>query len=199
MFFSGWGWQRCSWEVVCEPRGLHARARERHQTRLRLSSGASRGDVFKDRISFLATLYFKSYTRMIIPPIIQKLIDPWVFLFLFLCRPPVSGATARRPLLTPCLLDFLNKKKSYIFSLKRIFTLLNCWCLRHVDLHCTSDTYAAKNIYSLHLRGLVEWGGAVGEVLGDARLLVQQAAGQHGPGLVSILIEGAPNAGNRVC
>jgi len=44
-------------------------------------------------------------------------------------------------------------------------------------------------------RGLVEWGGAVGEVLGDARLLVQQAAGQHGPGLVSILIEGAPNAG----
>lgn len=40
-------------------------------------------------------------------------------------------------------------------------------------------------------------GGAVGEVLEDARLLVQQA-GQHGPRLVSILIEGAPIAGKTV-
>ena len=42
----------------------------------------------------------------------------------------------------------------------------------------------------------MEWGGAVGEVMGDARLLVQQAASQQGSGLVSILIEGAPNSGN---
>ena len=32
-------------------------------------------------------------------------------------------------------------------------------------------------------------------VLDDGELLIQQAASQDGPGLVSILLEGAPNAG----
>ena len=39
------------------------------------------------------------------------------------------------------------------------------------------------------------WGDEVQGLLDDAKLLVQQAASQHGPGLVSILIEGAPNSG----
>jgi hypothetical protein len=33
--------------------------------------------------------------------------------------------------------------------------------------------------------------------MADAQLLLQQAASTDGPGLVSILIEGAPNAGRR--
>ncbi len=35
----------------------------------------------------------------------------------------------------------------------------------------------------------------VGALMTDAQLLLQQAASTDGPGLVSILIEGAPNAG----
>ena len=41
------------------------------------------------------------------------------------------------------------------------------------------------------------WGEEVQGLLDDAKLLVQQAASNHGPGLVSLLIEGAPNSGNR--
>jgi len=44
-------------------------------------------------------------------------------------------------------------------------------------------------------RGLVLWGEEVQGLLDDAKLLVQQAASNHGPGLVSLLIEGAPNSG----
>ncbi|XP_023322671.1 vesicle-fusing ATPase 1 [Eurytemora carolleeae] len=44
-------------------------------------------------------------------------------------------------------------------------------------------------------RGVMMWGDEVQGLLDDAKLLVQQAASQHGPGLVSILIEGAPNSG----
>ena len=42
------------------------------------------------------------------------------------------------------------------------------------------------------------WGDEVQGLLDDAKLLVQQAASQHGPGLVSILIEGAPNSGRTI-
>jgi len=44
-------------------------------------------------------------------------------------------------------------------------------------------------------RGIINWSDSIGSVLADGRLLVQQVASQSGPGLVSILIEGAPNAG----
>jgi len=44
-------------------------------------------------------------------------------------------------------------------------------------------------------RGVILWGKEVQELLDDAKLLLQQAASSHGPGLVSILIEGAPNSG----
>jgi hypothetical protein len=37
----------------------------------------------------------------------------------------------------------------------------------------------------------------VGALMTDAQLLLQQAASTDGPGLVSILIEGAPNAGRK--
>eukprot|EP00088_Acartia_fossae_P024631 TRINITY_DN25545_c0_g1_i2.p1 TRINITY_DN25545_c0_g1~~TRINITY_DN25545_c0_g1_i2.p1 ORF type:complete len:745 (-),score=173.11 TRINITY_DN25545_c0_g1_i2:453-2687(-) len=44
-------------------------------------------------------------------------------------------------------------------------------------------------------RGVILWGPEVQGVLDDAKLLVQQAAGQDGSPLVSLLIEGAPNSG----
>jgi len=44
-------------------------------------------------------------------------------------------------------------------------------------------------------RGVQVWGQPVQDVLDDGHLLIQQAASQDGPGLVSMLLEGAPNAG----
>jgi len=43
--------------------------------------------------------------------------------------------------------------------------------------------------------GIIVWGNPVQDILEDGRLLLQQAAGSDGSGLVSIMIEGAPNAG----
>lgn len=43
--------------------------------------------------------------------------------------------------------------------------------------------------------GIIVWGNPVQDILEDGRLLLQQAAGTDGSGLVSIMLEGAPNAG----
>lgn len=43
--------------------------------------------------------------------------------------------------------------------------------------------------------GIINWGEPVHGLLEDGQLLLQQAAGQDGSGLVSIMLEGAPNAG----
>ena len=44
-------------------------------------------------------------------------------------------------------------------------------------------------------RGIVNWGSPVQDVLDDGGLLLQQAASSDGTGLVSMLLEGTPNAG----
>jgi len=44
-------------------------------------------------------------------------------------------------------------------------------------------------------QGVIEWGEAIKGVLEDGELLIQQAKSGGGSGLVSILLEGAPNAG----
>jgi len=44
-------------------------------------------------------------------------------------------------------------------------------------------------------RGISNWGDSIHTILADGKLLVQQAASSSGQGLVSILLEGAPNAG----
>jgi len=44
-------------------------------------------------------------------------------------------------------------------------------------------------------RGIINWSESIGDILADGRLLLQQAGSTNGPGLVSILLEGAPNAG----
>ena len=44
-------------------------------------------------------------------------------------------------------------------------------------------------------RGIQIWGSPVQDVLEDGALLIRQASSTDGPGLVSILLEGSPNAG----
>lgn len=55
---------------------------------------------------------------------------------------------------------------------------------------------AAEEILNRYLsRGVIIWGQPVQDVLDDGALLLQQAADKNGSGLVSVLLEGAPNAG----
>merc|ERR1711981_41267 len=44
-------------------------------------------------------------------------------------------------------------------------------------------------------RGIINWGEPVQGVLDDGELLIQQASSASGDGMVSVLLEGAPNAG----
>jgi len=44
-------------------------------------------------------------------------------------------------------------------------------------------------------RGIINWSDSISNILADGKLLIQQAASTSGSGLVSILLEGAPNAG----
>lgn len=54
---------------------------------------------------------------------------------------------------------------------------------------------SAEVLQSYLSRGIINWGTPVQDVIDDGALLLQQAASQDGPGLVSIMLEGAPNAG----
>lgn len=54
---------------------------------------------------------------------------------------------------------------------------------------------AQELLETLCPRGIIDWGPEVGALMADAELLLQQAASNDGPGLVTILVEGAPNAG----
>lgn len=54
---------------------------------------------------------------------------------------------------------------------------------------------AAEVLEGFISRGIINWGDPVQSVLDDGELLIQQAASAEGPGLVSVLLEGAPNAG----
>lgn len=54
---------------------------------------------------------------------------------------------------------------------------------------------AQEMLQTFLARGVQVWGQPVQDVLDDGQLLIQQAASQDGPGLVSMLLEGAPNAG----
>ena len=54
---------------------------------------------------------------------------------------------------------------------------------------------SAEVLQSYLARGISIWGEPVQDVLDDGELLIQQANSSDGPGLVSMLLEGAPNAG----
>ena len=55
---------------------------------------------------------------------------------------------------------------------------------------------ASEEVLQAYLtRGITIWGEPVQDILDDGGLLIQQANSSDGPGLVSMLLEGAPNAG----
>nr|XP_036674446.1 vesicle-fusing ATPase 2-like isoform X1 [Drosophila suzukii] len=54
---------------------------------------------------------------------------------------------------------------------------------------------AQEMLENLLARGIINWGPPVNDILEDGMLSVQQAKATEGSGLVSVLIEGAPNSG----
>lgn len=54
---------------------------------------------------------------------------------------------------------------------------------------------SAEALQTFLAGGIINWGEPVQSLLEDGQLLLQQAAGTDGSGLVSIMLEGAPNAG----
>ena len=55
---------------------------------------------------------------------------------------------------------------------------------------------ASQEVLQSYLaRGIIVWGPPVQDVIDDGALLLQHAASNDGPGLVSILLEGSPNSG----
>jgi len=54
---------------------------------------------------------------------------------------------------------------------------------------------SAEAIEHYLYRGIITWGSAVSTILGDGLLLTEQARSCSGSGLVSVLVEGPPNAG----
>lgn len=47
----------------------------------------------------------------------------------------------------------------------------------------------------LLIRGIINWGKPVAEILSDGNLYIQEARSTEGSGLVSVLLEGPPNSG----
>ncbi|KAF8773663.1 vesicle-fusing ATPase 1-like [Argiope bruennichi] len=54
---------------------------------------------------------------------------------------------------------------------------------------------SAEQIERLISQGIIRWGEPVAEILEDGQLFIQQARAEGSRGLVSVLIEGAPNSG----
>ncbi len=67
----------------------------------------------------------------------------------------------------------------------------------HALEHDVKPAFGASQelLQSFLSRGIIVWGEPVHTLLEDGKLLLQQAAGKDGSGLVSIMLEGAPNAG----
>ena len=67
----------------------------------------------------------------------------------------------------------------------------------HALEHDVKPAFGASDevLQSYLARGICNWGEPVQDVLDDGQLLIQQANSNDGPGLVSMLLEGAPNAG----
>ncbi|KMQ93874.1 vesicle-fusing atpase 1-like protein [Lasius niger] len=54
---------------------------------------------------------------------------------------------------------------------------------------------SAETLNQLLIRGIINWGRPVAEILADGGLSTQQARATEGSGLVSVLLEGPPNSG----
>ena len=54
---------------------------------------------------------------------------------------------------------------------------------------------SAEVLENLLVRGIINWGKPVSDILTDGNLYIQEARYPEGSGLVSILLEGPPNSG----
>ncbi|OAD54678.1 Vesicle-fusing ATPase 1 [Eufriesea mexicana] len=54
---------------------------------------------------------------------------------------------------------------------------------------------SAEALDHLLIRGIINWGKPVAEILSDGNLYIQEARSTEGSGLVSVLLEGPPNSG----
>ena len=54
---------------------------------------------------------------------------------------------------------------------------------------------SAEKLDHLLIRGIINWGKPVAEILSDGNLYIQEARSAEGSGLVSVLLEGPPNSG----
>lgn len=54
---------------------------------------------------------------------------------------------------------------------------------------------SAEALDHLLIRGIINWGKPVAEILSDGNLYIQEARATEGSGLVSVLLEGPPNSG----
>ncbi|XP_015609020.1 vesicle-fusing ATPase 1 [Cephus cinctus] len=54
---------------------------------------------------------------------------------------------------------------------------------------------SAEALDHLLMRGIINWGRPVAEILSDGNLYIQEARASEGSGLVSVLLEGPPNSG----
>ncbi|XP_076162163.1 vesicle-fusing ATPase 1-like [Ptiloglossa arizonensis] len=54
---------------------------------------------------------------------------------------------------------------------------------------------SAEVLEHLLIRGIINWGEPVAEILSDGNLYIQEARSAEGSGLVSVLLEGPPNSG----
>ncbi|XP_078049968.1 vesicle-fusing ATPase 1 [Augochlora pura] len=54
---------------------------------------------------------------------------------------------------------------------------------------------SAEALEHLLIRGIINWGKPVAEILSDGNLYIQEARSTEGSGLVSVLLEGPPNSG----
>lgn len=81
--------------------------------------------------------------------------------------------------------------------LKKNSNIINNYYLNHYLIYFILQTFgtSAEALDYLLIRGIINWGKPVAEILSDGNLYIQEARSTEGSGLVSVLLEGPPNSG----
>lgn len=81
--------------------------------------------------------------------------------------------------------------------LKKNSNIINNYYLNHYLIYFILQAFgtSAEALDYLLIRGIINWGKPVAEILSDGNLYIQEARSTEGSGLVSVLLEGPPNSG----
>lgn len=81
--------------------------------------------------------------------------------------------------------------------LKENSNIINNYYLSHYLIYFILQAFgtSAEALDYLLIRGIINWGKPVAEILSDGNLYIQEARSTEGSGLVSVLLEGPPNSG----